>query len=98
MSEYDQISLAEKGRLGEKFEAFRASEGYLLLRKQILDVLDRRAFETFKKVVPTEEYEVVQAQMMSKVIDQIEAEIDRIISEGVYSRQLLFQLQEEAQE
>jgi hypothetical protein len=95
----DQIDLAEKGRLGEQFEAFRVSEGYLILRKFVLDVLDRGAFEAFKKVVPTEQYEIVQAQMMSKVITQIEAEIDKIISQGQFARQVLSQqMQEDQQE
>jgi hypothetical protein len=70
-------------------EQFKLSEHYSNLVQHVLEPLDRRAFETFKRVIPTEPYEIVQAQMMSKVIDLIKAEIDSLIQLGYLAKEAL---------
>ncbi len=85
----------EVSRIGDQMEQFKASEHSSNFVQHILEPLDRRAFETFKKVTPTEPYEVVQAQMISKSIDAIKGEIDSLIQLGYLAKQALKSSDEE---
>lgn len=65
----------------------------------ILNPLEAKAFETFKKVDASDVYQVIEAQMMSKMIDAIRREVDLKIQVGDVARiQLLnYSTQEEGE-
>lgn len=90
VQEYIEIS-----RIGEKMLNFKMSDHYAAFKQYVLDVLDREAFEVFKKVVPTEQYEIIQAQMMSKCVYAVEAKIDGLINQGALARESLKTMSQE---
>ncbi len=92
MIEDEYFSKAQKG---EFFERFLKSKEWAVFDEEILERLDRKAFETFKRVDPNNKIEIIQTQMMSKIINQIRREIDNIVEEGRLARLNLETLPEE---
>lgn len=80
--------LTQEAREGDVIRDFQASQFYGPINA-IFDRLDRAAFETFKKIQPSDTDGIIQAQMMSKVIDQIRRELDRIVRQGDLAREYL---------
>lgn len=81
--------IEERARLGDILADFANNGSLAILEDHILKPLDRGAFETFKKVDPSNLAEVMQTQMMSKVIDRIRQEIHSKIEEGKLAKQTL---------
>lgn len=81
--------LEEQARLGDKMKSFLKDGAYQILNDEILEPLDRAAFEAFKKVNARDELAVVETQMMSKIIDRIKKTIEEKIALGDYARQEL---------
>jgi len=77
------VRLEKVSHIGDAMQAFvNGSGGLEVLETYILTPLEKKAFETFKQVNPVMQAEVIQTQMMSKVIDQIRQEIQIKIEEG----------------
>lgn len=76
----------EIAQLGEFFEDFVLSKEWTMLTRHIFDVLDMKAFETFKKIDPADTTGIMQAQMMSKMIDEIKKEISKLVEQGRLAR------------
>jgi hypothetical protein len=72
----------EKSRLGDKFRDFEANGVIATLEDHIFKPFEQVAFEEFKKVDPANTAQVIWAQMMSSVVDEMRRKIDSIISEG----------------
>ncbi len=83
-----QVSGAELHRMeqishiGDKLHDFSTNGSLSTLEEYVLEPLDKAAFETFKKVDPDKIPQIIQAQMMSKVIDEIRQTINKKIEEG----------------
>jgi hypothetical protein len=91
----DTQRLITISRNGDFMRDFQASEFWGPINETIFDALDRKAFETFKKIDPSDTMGIMQAQMMSKVIAQIRQEIDRIIQQGLLAREQLAHIDDE---
>jgi len=79
----EELQRLEKiARIGDSFENFKASEVYQLIDQYIFQVLDRGAFEAFKKIDPKDEIAIIETQKMSQIIDKIKNEINKKIEEG----------------
>ncbi len=87
----EYIRMGEKARLGEQFEELKKSREFLLLKTYIFDPYDRAAFELFKKADAADPVQIIETQMTSKVIDKIQTDIEKIIQEGIYAREVLKQ-------
>lgn len=81
--------LIETSRKGDRMRDFKESEHYAAFIQIILDPLDRKAFETFKRVDPASPNDIIQAQMASKIVDQIKQEIESVISQGDLAKEYL---------
>lgn len=81
--------LEQRSSVGELLEHFLSSGAYDVLDNHILKPLEHGAFETFTKVNPNEAAEIIQAQMMWKVIQQIRGRIGTAIAEGNLARENL---------
>jgi hypothetical protein len=86
--------LIDLSRKADVLRDFKVSPYYNTLRA-IFDALDQKAFETFKKVDPSDVNGVIQTQMMSKVISQLWREIDNTIREGDLALQTLSMMEDE---
>jgi len=62
---------------------------------KVFDDLDREAFKAFKKVDPSIPVEVIQVQMMSKMIDKIRSTINQRIEGGKLALEQLKSLPEQ---
>lgn len=80
--------LIDTDMIGGKFEAF-LRESYPLLDEHILTKIESEAWDTFKKIPADDVVGIIEAQMMSKIVDKIRAEIDRLIKRGQEARQRL---------
>jgi predicted RecB family nuclease len=87
--------LYERSQLSDNFKELKNSRNFSLYEQHVLDKLYKGAFEAFTNVNPQNEVEVIQTQMMGKIINRIRQEIDKIIDDGTMARQLLSQLNEE---
>lgn len=95
MEESDLLELQERAQLSDEFKEFTRTRGYALFEQHVLDKLYERAFDTFKRVDPERPAEIIQAQMMGKMIDQIRHEIGKIIGNGDIARETLRAIQME---
>ena len=89
MDESALMDLQDRAQLSEEFKTLKQSRGWTLFEQNVLDKLYQQAFETFKKVDPEEPAQIIQAQMMGKIIDLIRLEVNKIIDDGDMARQLL---------
>ena len=96
MDDNDLLGLQERAQLSDEFKELTRSRGYALLEQHILEKLYQQAFDTFKKVDPESTTQVIQSQMMGKMIDRIRLEVNRIIDDGDMARQLLRDINSEA--
>ena len=95
VSEEEIIQLSEYSQVGDLMEDF-SRNNLPDLNKYILEPLEKAAFETFKKVDPSDVNAVMQTQMMSKMIDKIRQEISSLIHRGKLAKhQILTSTQEE---
>ncbi len=95
----EDIKILEKKALyGNRFINLLDSEQWKLLDEEIFKPLDRSAFETFKKVEPSDVNGIIEVQMISKVIDKIKLEISIKINEGVFAKNQLKLMAEETEE
>lgn len=86
--------LRDRAQLSDEFKILVNSRGFTLFSEMVLDKLYQQAFETFKKVDPEEPAQIIQAQMMGKIIDLIRLEVSKIIDSGDMARQLLKDMEE----
>jgi hypothetical protein len=89
MDESALMDLQDRAQLSEEFKTLKQSRGWTLFEQNVLDKLYQQAFETFKKVDPNSPTDIIQAQIMGKIIDRIRLEVNRIIDDGDMARQLL---------
>jgi hypothetical protein len=94
MEHSDFEMLRDRAQLSDEFKALVNSRGYTLFEQHVLEKLYQQAFETFKKVDPEEPAQIIQAQMMGKIIDLIRLEVNKIIDSGDIARQLLSDVEE----
>ncbi len=79
----DEVTrLREVAQIGETLQELVLSRSWMVFSFEVLDELEVSAFEVFKGTDPTAWEEIVQAQMMAKMIDQIRRRIQALISEG----------------
>lgn len=88
--------LRDRGQLSDEFKEFTRSRGYTLFEQHVMEKLYQQAFNVFKTVDPEHTSEVIQAQMMGKMIDRIRLEVNKIIDDGDMARQLLRNIHLEA--
>lgn len=81
--------LEEKAHAGDAMRDFLNNGSYDLLNKKILEPMERAAFEVFKKIKADDHIGIVEAQMMSKVINQIRSTIESIIQEGQLAQETI---------
>ncbi|MDP2672060.1 MAG: hypothetical protein Q8O68_00940 [Candidatus Daviesbacteria bacterium] len=90
----DTLVLREKVNIGIKLKEIVSRQDYKTLEEYVLVPLQISAFETFKKVDASDTIQVVEAQMMSKIIDAIRREIEIKINQGMLAEKQLKELEE----
>lgn len=81
--------LLELSKIGDDLKNFKDEGGYAMLRKHILNPLEKGAFEAFKNVPAEDINRVMETQMMWKIIDMIRKTIDNKINEGLMAKNQL---------
>lgn len=90
--------IQDKAYLGERLQQFFDNGSYGLLNEHILSPLERAAFEAFMKIKPDELSEVIQTQMMGKMIALVRNMITQKINEGKLARETLKNLNDSTQQ
>lgn len=90
----DVLVLREKINIGLKLKEIIIRQDYKTLEEYVLVPLQVSAFETFKKVDASDTIQVIEAQMMSKIIDAIRREIEIKINQGLLAERQLKELEE----
>lgn len=93
MKQSEELDYMNMSVLGDKAKEFMESEFWAFFDTHVLQELDRKSFETFKKVEPSATLEVMQCQIMSKMIGQIKSELSSLIEQGQYAKTLLLSTQ-----
>lgn len=81
--------LERDAAIGEQVDRFANSPDYQLFEEHILKPIEEGAFAAFKKINPAAMEEVVQTQMMGKVVDEIRKRIFGLIQAGKVAREQL---------
>lgn len=89
------LILREKINIGLKLKGIVDGQDYKILEEYVLVPLQISAFETFKKVDANDTLQVVEAQMMSKIIDAIRREVEIKINQGLLAEKQLKELTED---
>ncbi len=89
LSEKDIERYAKVSSIGDKLLDLKESGSYKVLDEHIFKEIERGAFEAFKRVKPDETVEIIQTQMMAKIVDKIRCMIDAKIEEGKLAKQTL---------
>lgn len=90
----DVLVLREKINIGLKLKTIISGADYKLLEEYVLVPLQISAFETFKKVDAADTIQVIESQMMSKIIDAIRREIEIKINQGLLAEKQLQEIEE----
>jgi len=96
MDEFNEEQhLKEISQKGDMFEVFLKEGCYETLNKYILEEIEKEAFNTYKNVIPENVSEVIQSQMMGKIVDLIRRKIENKIQEGRLAKHRLSTLSDE---
>lgn len=91
ITEAEALRLQEVSMLGDRLKDFRANPMYALLDEHIFKPIEQNAFNAFKKISADDKTQIIQAQIMSKVVDLIRQMIDGKINEGDLAKAVLYE-------
>lgn len=78
-------------RSGEKLEAFVETGAFDVLISEVLDPMEREAFEVFKKLSPNDPIEIIQAQKMAQIVSEIKRRVEKKIQQGLEARKQIIE-------
>lgn len=87
--------LEAAARVGEQLEQMVEDPKFQMLLDEVLDPLQKEAFEAFTKLDPSDQSAVTQTQKVNWVVDEIKRRIERKIDQGRQARAQLLQRNEE---
>ena len=88
------IILRERIAIGQRLQGLLNGEDFKVLHEHILLPLQVGAFEAFKKVPASDTLHVLETQLMSKMIDTIQKEVEIKINQGRLAEEQLKNLPE----
>jgi hypothetical protein len=84
--------LQRQANVGESMENLVKGGWMNLLAEHVLDPMQQEAFESFKKLVPSDFDSICQAQKLGQVVDEIKKRVDRKIELGRQARKRIIEL------
>lgn len=94
----DILVLREKEYIGRRLREIKDGKDFKTVEEYILLPLQISAFEAFKKADAGDAIQIIETQMMSKIIDMIRKEMEIKINSGKLAEQRLKTLTAEADE
>jgi hypothetical protein len=84
---YDIRARMRLAESGEKLQSFLETGAFDVLISEVLDPMEKEAFEAFKKLPPNDAISIIQTQKMAQIVDEIKRRVERKISAGLSAKQ-----------
>lgn len=88
------LVLRERVAVGQRLQEVLNGNDYAVLKEHVLIPLQLSAFEAFKKIDAEDVVKVIETQMMSKILDALQKEVQIKINQGLLAQEQLKTLPE----